>query len=278
MGLAPGDPGTRLWAAASTYPTCHRLLQRAWGGHLRGQQHLERTGSVRGPPRPAAPKGRGQAPAPSPPPPPTHWSEGSQLRSEKPRVTCGDREELGPGAPGEDPPGRTQGSVQRPTCGSGRSGSSSGRSPRAADGPADMLGTDPERPPGRGAALWRPRPAQAPPGPSDPAPTLHPMRAPSFRGPSTAGSAPRRPGPATAPPAPRPEGPPTRGRPPGSPAWRRVPSWSRILRPRGLGGGPALGRDAKPSAVLRSGWEAVAGAGGCRDPCGQTGHTSRCSA
>lgn len=57
----------RLRAAASTYPTCHRLLQRAWGGHLRGRRHLEQAGHRSGRlPRPSLPTGRGQASAPSP--------------------------------------------------------------------------------------------------------------------------------------------------------------------------------------------------------------------
>lgn len=46
IGLPSGEPSDqRLDTWASTYPTCHRLLQRAWGGHLRGQRHLEQVGA-----------------------------------------------------------------------------------------------------------------------------------------------------------------------------------------------------------------------------------------
>lgn len=57
----------RLLAAASTYPTCHRLLQRAWGGHLRGWRHLEQAGHRSGD-RPALASLQGGARSPLPPP------------------------------------------------------------------------------------------------------------------------------------------------------------------------------------------------------------------
>ena len=75
-GWGSGGPGpgenrrTRLRAAASTYPTCHRLLQRAWGGHLRGRRHLEqvRQGPADRPTR-ASPR---VGPGPRSLPPPHH--------------------------------------------------------------------------------------------------------------------------------------------------------------------------------------------------------------
>lgn len=54
-------------AAASTYPTCHRLLQRAWGGHLRGRRHLEQAGHRPGRrPRPNLPPRAGPGPGSHP--------------------------------------------------------------------------------------------------------------------------------------------------------------------------------------------------------------------
>lgn len=103
-GAGSGGLGSRenrwtrlqLCAAASTYPTCHRLLQRAWGGHLRGQGG---TWSKRGtgPAHcPALASAQGGARLPLPPPP-TYWSEGSQLPSANPSATCGYRGAFGPG-------------------------------------------------------------------------------------------------------------------------------------------------------------------------------------
>lgn len=55
-------------AAASTYPTCHRLLQRAWGGHLRGRRHLEQAGHRPGRrSRPNLPHRAGPGPGSHPP-------------------------------------------------------------------------------------------------------------------------------------------------------------------------------------------------------------------
>lgn len=110
-GTGPGeDCRTQLRAVPSTYPTCHRLLQRAWGGHLWDGGTWSRWGKARptvppGPPRgriPGSPYPR-SLPPPNPsrllpaPPPPTYWSEGSQLPSTKPSATCGDTGEPGPG-------------------------------------------------------------------------------------------------------------------------------------------------------------------------------------
>lgn len=98
----PGvNPRTWVCAATSTYPTCHRLLQRAWGGHLRDSSTWSRRGGARPTARPEPPHprpGRGRNAAPSfHPNPPTYWSEGSQLPSAKLSATCGDRDASGPG-------------------------------------------------------------------------------------------------------------------------------------------------------------------------------------
>ena len=47
-GTGPGeDRSTQLHAAPSTYPTCHRLLQRAWGRHLWDGSTWSRWGKAR---------------------------------------------------------------------------------------------------------------------------------------------------------------------------------------------------------------------------------------
>lgn len=113
MGVWWTDPGedrsTQLRAAPSTYPTCHRLLQRAWGGHLWDGGTWSRWGKARPTVPPEPPRRRTPGP-PYPrsfppsnpsrrlpaPPPPTYWSEGPQLPSTKPSATCGDTGEPGP--------------------------------------------------------------------------------------------------------------------------------------------------------------------------------------
>lgn len=101
----------------------------------------------------------------------------------------------GRGAPSADPPRGARAERRPPTCGSGRSGGSS-RSAREAGAPTTMLGADGERGPAGRAALWRPRPAQAPP----------PRRVATPQCPRPPEACP-----AAAPPIPWPQAPPARG-------------------------------------------------------------------
>lgn len=162
-GAGSGGLGSRenrwtrlqLCAAASTYPTCHRLLQRAWGGHLRGQGG---TWSK-----------RGTGPATAPPSPPRRAVPGSL--SPRPRLTGRRGRSCRPRIPA-------------PPVGTGvRSGRDAQRAdqPRGAraERPATHLrqqqerqrqlqepadGRCPRKHARRGpAAVWRPRPAQTRP-------------------------------------------------------------------------------------------------------------------
>jgi hypothetical protein len=110
-GLPPGEPSDhRLRAWAFTYPTCHRLLQRACGGHLRGRWHLERAWHRPGrshhrPILPAARAGPGQARPRLPPPPRLTGLRGRSCRPpQNPAPPVGTGVSPGGAWPSPDPP------------------------------------------------------------------------------------------------------------------------------------------------------------------------------
>lgn len=117
-GTGPGeDRRTQLRAAPSTYPTCHRLLQRAWGGHLWDGGTWSRWGKARPtvPPKPL----RGRTPGPPNPAPSLRPTLLTASQLPRPRLTgprdrsclprnpappAGTRVSPGQGAPSADPP------------------------------------------------------------------------------------------------------------------------------------------------------------------------------
>lgn len=119
LGLPSEEPSDqRLGTSASTYPTCHRLLQRAWGGHLRGQRHLEQVGYLlahsTAPAFPSAWAGLGLSP-PSPSPLPAPASllprlqpltgpRGHSCRPRNPASPVGTRVSLSGAGPNSGPP------------------------------------------------------------------------------------------------------------------------------------------------------------------------------